>query len=317
MNWRFPRSHVSFAVRVGILLQYQHSAVTVPLLTLDQVSLAFGHLPLFEEAELRVEPGERIALIGRNGSGKSSLLKIVAGDMPPDGGTIWRSPGLRRRPARAGRAGRSGPHRVRRGGRGSWRAWRGGRGLPSRRHRMSLTARQGSGGRARPRLGALQQSSKSRTAGASSRRSRLVVVEAGASGRSADARAVRRMAPARAPWQGARVRAGPAAARRAHEPSRHRRDPVAGGAPARLTPARCCSSRTTARSSRTSPRGSSSSIAAASRPGPARIRPTCEKKADALETEARDLDDSTRSSRRKRRGCGRASRRGGHATKGA
>ena len=67
----------------------------MPLLTLDQVSLAFGYLPLFDGADLRIEPGERIALIGRNGSGKSSLLKVVSGEIPPDRGTVWRSPGLR------------------------------------------------------------------------------------------------------------------------------------------------------------------------------------------------------------------------------
>src|SRR5687768_208036 len=67
----------------------------MPLLTLDRISLAYGHVPLLERADLRIEPGERIALIGRNGSGKSSLLKIVAGDVPPDAGTVWRAPGLR------------------------------------------------------------------------------------------------------------------------------------------------------------------------------------------------------------------------------
>jgi ATP-binding cassette subfamily F protein uup len=67
----------------------------VSLLTLTNVSLAFGHLPLFEDADLRIEAGERIALIGRNGSGKSSLLKVISGDVPPDGGTIWRAPALR------------------------------------------------------------------------------------------------------------------------------------------------------------------------------------------------------------------------------
>jgi len=67
----------------------------MPLLTLEQVALAYGHLPLFEAADLRIEPGERIALIGRNGSGKSSLLKVVSGEQAPDGGTVWRAPGLR------------------------------------------------------------------------------------------------------------------------------------------------------------------------------------------------------------------------------
>src|SRR5687768_699284 len=67
----------------------------MPLLTLDQISLAYGHHPLFEHADLRIEPGERLALIGRNGSGKSSLLKVVAGEVLPDGGSVWRAPGLR------------------------------------------------------------------------------------------------------------------------------------------------------------------------------------------------------------------------------
>jgi ABC transport system ATP-binding/permease protein len=67
----------------------------LPLLTLDQIALAYGYLPLFENASLRIDAGERIALIGRNGSGKSSLLKVVAGEQPPDAGSVWRSPGLR------------------------------------------------------------------------------------------------------------------------------------------------------------------------------------------------------------------------------
>ena len=67
----------------------------MPLLTVDGLSLAYGHLPLFERADLRIEPGERVALIGRNGSGKSTLLKVVSGEAPADAGTIWRSPGLR------------------------------------------------------------------------------------------------------------------------------------------------------------------------------------------------------------------------------
>jgi ATP-binding cassette subfamily F protein uup len=67
----------------------------MPLLTLEQVSLAFGHLPLFDRADLRIEPGERVALIGRNGAGKSTLLKVVSGELDPDGGSVWRAPGLK------------------------------------------------------------------------------------------------------------------------------------------------------------------------------------------------------------------------------
>ncbi len=57
--------------------------------------MAFGYLPLFHDASLRIEPGERLALIGRNGTGKSTLLKVVAGEWPPDSGIVWQAPGLR------------------------------------------------------------------------------------------------------------------------------------------------------------------------------------------------------------------------------
>jgi ATP-binding cassette subfamily F protein uup len=67
----------------------------MPLLTLQRVGLAFGHLPLLEGADLQVDNGERIALIGRNGSGKSSLLRVLSGDQAVDAGSIWREPGLR------------------------------------------------------------------------------------------------------------------------------------------------------------------------------------------------------------------------------
>jgi len=67
----------------------------MPLLTLQQVSLAFGHVPLLDHVDLVVEPGDKIALIGRNGTGKSSLLRILSGEQRPDDGEVWRSPGLR------------------------------------------------------------------------------------------------------------------------------------------------------------------------------------------------------------------------------
>src|SRR6187402_2134440 len=67
----------------------------MPLLTLDHISTAFGHVPLLDDASLQIEPGERIAIVGRNGTGKSTLLKIIAGDLEPDAGTLWRGPGVK------------------------------------------------------------------------------------------------------------------------------------------------------------------------------------------------------------------------------
>jgi ATP-binding cassette subfamily F protein uup len=67
----------------------------VPLITLDSVSLAFGHVPLLDRASLLIDPGERVALIGRNGTGKSTLLQILSAEVVPDAGSIWRAPGLR------------------------------------------------------------------------------------------------------------------------------------------------------------------------------------------------------------------------------
>jgi len=66
------------------------------LLTLSNAHLAFGHVPLLDGAAISLEAGERIALIGRNGAGKSSLLKILAGIDKPDDGTLQQQTGLRR-----------------------------------------------------------------------------------------------------------------------------------------------------------------------------------------------------------------------------
>ncbi|MEO5732519.1 MAG: ATP-binding cassette domain-containing protein [Rubrivivax sp.] len=66
------------------------------LLTLADAHLAFGHVPLLDGASLAIEAGERVALIGRNGTGKSSLLKILSGIDKPDDGQLQMQTGLRR-----------------------------------------------------------------------------------------------------------------------------------------------------------------------------------------------------------------------------
>lgn len=65
------------------------------LLKLTQVSLAYGATPLLEEVSWQIARGERVCIIGRNGTGKSSMMHIVKGDRLPDSGEVWRAPGLK------------------------------------------------------------------------------------------------------------------------------------------------------------------------------------------------------------------------------
>jgi ABC transport system ATP-binding/permease protein len=65
------------------------------LLRLDRVSLAYGSRPLLDDASLQVEAGERVCVVGRNGEGKSSLLRLVSGAALPDAGAVWVRPGAR------------------------------------------------------------------------------------------------------------------------------------------------------------------------------------------------------------------------------
>ncbi|MDD5249478.1 MAG: ATP-binding cassette domain-containing protein [Rhodocyclaceae bacterium] len=67
----------------------------MPYLKLNRACLAYGHVPLLDAAEFQIDPGERVALIGRNGTGKSSLLAILAGKGRLDDGERWVQPGIR------------------------------------------------------------------------------------------------------------------------------------------------------------------------------------------------------------------------------
>lgn len=65
------------------------------LILLDQICLAYGLDPLLDHVKFQITPGERVCIIGRNGAGKSSLLKVIEGTCTPDSGTVWRRPHLK------------------------------------------------------------------------------------------------------------------------------------------------------------------------------------------------------------------------------
>ncbi|MEQ1870954.1 MAG: ATP-binding cassette domain-containing protein [Vicinamibacterales bacterium] len=67
----------------------------MPLVSLDHLHLAFGHHPLLDDASLLIDARERIAILGRNGTGKSTLLQIISGEVQPDEGQVWRQPALK------------------------------------------------------------------------------------------------------------------------------------------------------------------------------------------------------------------------------
>ena len=64
------------------------AAVAEPLLVLDDVSFAWDDSFSLRGISLRIEPKDRLAIVGSNGSGKSTLAKVIAGALTPTGGTI-------------------------------------------------------------------------------------------------------------------------------------------------------------------------------------------------------------------------------------
>jgi len=67
----------------------------MPFITLDKACLAFGHVALLDHADFQLDEGERVGLIGRNGGGKSSMMRVLAGQGTLDDGLVWRSPSSR------------------------------------------------------------------------------------------------------------------------------------------------------------------------------------------------------------------------------
>ena len=65
------------------------------LISIRDVSVSFGGPLVLEHVTLHIEAGERVCLLGRNGEGKSTLMRLISGDIAPDSGDVIRQQGLR------------------------------------------------------------------------------------------------------------------------------------------------------------------------------------------------------------------------------
>jgi ATP-binding cassette subfamily F protein uup len=65
------------------------------LLRLENISLSYGYLPLLAHVDFQIERGERVCLVGRNGTGKTTLLRAITGETTPEEGAVWRQETLR------------------------------------------------------------------------------------------------------------------------------------------------------------------------------------------------------------------------------
>ena len=65
------------------------------LISLQNISLSFGGLPVLDGISMQIEAGERVCLVGRNGEGKSSLMRLIAGEQLQDSGRIFKQQGVK------------------------------------------------------------------------------------------------------------------------------------------------------------------------------------------------------------------------------
>lgn len=72
-----------------------HLGYTMAILSLKKISQRFGIQPLLNEVNLNINKGEKVCLLGRNGAGKSTLMKMMAGVIDPDSGSVEVAPGIK------------------------------------------------------------------------------------------------------------------------------------------------------------------------------------------------------------------------------
>jgi len=66
----------------------------MPLLQLQQVTLRYTDIPLLDKVDLQIDPGERVCLVGRNGTGKTSIMRVISGEEKPQSGDITKPNGV-------------------------------------------------------------------------------------------------------------------------------------------------------------------------------------------------------------------------------
>ena len=254
----------------------------MPLVSIDGVSVAYGHVPLLDAVSLLVEARERIAIIGRNGTGKCTLLRAISGEQLPDAGTVWLQPGVRvaRLEQDVPAVGRA--RRVRRRGRWARRSQRAGPRLPSRGDR-GRAARHRRAPRAARRTAARARRAR-RLAPRAARRARAL--PPGACPPTPSSTRYQAAGGGACCWRARSWRSRTCSCSMSRPITSTSRRSSGSRRSSRTMRAPSCSSRTIARSCSGSPRASSSSIAARSRRGPATTQTFLRKKEEWLASEA-------------------------------
>ena len=273
------------------------------VLSLSNAHLAYGHVALLDGAALSLEAGERVGLIGRNGTGKSSLLKVIAGLEKLDDGLLQQTQGLRIRYV---------PQEPEFDNAGTvFDAV--GEGVAEARVVRDAYEAHAEGAD----LDALQTRIEALDAWNWEQRVETTLSHLAPRRRANHRRALGRDEEARRAGARAGRRPRRAAARRADQPPRPRFDRLARGAAGRLQGQRHGRSRTTAPSSTRSRRASSSSTAACCAAIPAPTTPTRRGRKSSSPPRRWRARAPTSCWRRRRSGSARASRRGARAASAA
>lgn len=93
--WHGLQDHVPTEYGTSLTIVRERTQGRMAVLSFRDVSFGFAQPPLVEHADLQIERGERIGLLGRNGTGKSTLMRLMMGELAPDHGSIEIAPGIR------------------------------------------------------------------------------------------------------------------------------------------------------------------------------------------------------------------------------